>query len=469
MGDLADLLCDTIRAADEAARFRLDIFHRLVFADFLEKRGDNARALAIRLHAAIEDSVPGLLLPLARPPEATVMPLEGWRHGIARGHRKLRSLWARHRREWRATFPRAVGRGLVLRAGLPWRFEGLARSWPRNAGGELSLVRSWHLWAAAGQPLPQISPKMLSGAWEVVLSGQGWRGHVARLLDSGIIPSGVERFGLTDGALNHEPEGELKEILDRPWPNLRSFIAPANWLYPKGAALVWELLAKTSVRELDLSRNSIGWGAGFLQDAGPRKLRILRFAGNHVEARGTRAVAGASFLDTVERVDWMGNSLSTQGTEALAAWQVPSLRAIHLGSNHLGPEGAKALSRCRWMAKLAELDLSDNQLRDEGAGHVGKALGDRLRALGLEGNLLGADTGAHLATSAARVSLAWLEMSRNSLGADGLAEFAAADWPRLRHAGLMMNDLPPSVAFPRERFPVLVSPNLARPREHPEG
>lgn len=296
------------------------------------------------------------------------------------------------------------------------------------------------------------------------MSGQGWRGHVARLLDSGVIPASIGKFGLTDGALDAQSPNETRAILDRPWPSLRSFIAPANWLYHKGAAMVWELLAKTPVRELDLSRNNIGWGTGFLRHGGPPALRVLRFNGNNVEARGTRLVAGAPFLDIVDRIDWMGNSLSTSGAEALAAWRAPCLRAVHLGSNHLGPEGAKALASCRWLSRLGEIDLSDNQLRDEGVGHVSSALGGRLRSLGLESNLLGVDAGAHLVNSPARISLAWLEMSRNSLGADGLAHLASADWPRLRHAGLMMNDLPPSIAFPKERFPVLAPPKLARPR-----
>ena len=469
MGDLGDLLCDTIRAADEAARFRLDIFHRLVYADYLERRGDGARAEAVRLHATIEESRPGLLLQLRRPPGCPTVSLEGWRHSLTRGHRKLSFLWARHRRGWRAAFPRLVRAGLAFRAGLPWHFDGVPQAWPRKATGELSIVRSWRLWAGAGQTLPEINPQMLSGAREIVLSGQGWRGRVARLLDSGVIPPGVGKFGLTDGALDWESTGEIRDILDRHWPNLRSFIAPANWLYHKGAEVVWELMAKTSVRELDLSRNNIGWGSGFLRHGGPPALRGLRFSGNHVEARGTRAVAGAPFLETVERIDWMGNSLSSSGAEALAAWQAPCLRAVHLGSNHLGPEGAKALASCRWLARLGEIDLSDNQLRDEGIGHVARALGERLRALGLESNLLGADSGAHLATSPVRPSLVWLEMSRNSLGAEGLAKLAMADWPRLRQAGLMMNDLPPSIAFPQERFPVLAPPKLARPREHPGG
>lgn len=469
MGDLANLLCDTIRAADEAARFRLDIFHRLVYADYLEKCGNTGRAMAIRLHAAIEETRPGLLLPLRRPAGCPTVALEGWRHSLTGGHRKLSLLWTRHRREWRALFPRMVRAGLFFRAGLPWRFDGLPQAWPRQATGELALVRSWQLWADAGQPLPYIGPQMLSGAWEVVLSGQGWRGHVARLLDSGVIPATIGKFGLTDGALDAQSSDEIRATLDRPWPNLRSFIAPANWLYHKGAAAVWDLMTKTPVRELDLSRNNIGWGTGFLRQGGPPALRVLRFNGNHVEARGTRVVAGAPFLDRVERIDWMGNSLSANGAEALAAWRVPCLRAVHLGSNHLGPEGAKALSACRWMSGLVELELSENQLRNEGVAHLARCLGQRMRALGLEGNLLDGASGTHLAESPARASMSWLEISRNRLGAEGVTNLASAEWPRLRHAGLMMNDLPPESLFPKSRFPRLAPVSLARPEPSEEG
>lgn len=447
----------------------MDIFHRLVYADYLEKRGDTSRALAIRLHAAVEESRPGLLLPLSRPPGCAVVPLEGWRHALARGHRKLSALWFRHRREWRTLFPRMVRAGLFFRAGMPWRFDGLPQAWPRKPEGELSLVRSWRLWAGAGQSLPEIGTGMLSGAREVVLAGQGWRGHVTRLLDSGVIPPDIAEFGLTDGALDPASTTEIKAILHRPWPNLRSFLAPANWLHGRGAALVWNLLSNTPIRELDLSRNNIGWDTRFLCGEGPPQLRILRFAGNHAEARGTRAVAHAPFLERAARIDWMGNSLSANGAEALSAWRVPCLRAVHLGSNHLGPEGAKSLSVCRWISRLTELELSDNQLRDEGIAHVAQSLGGSLRALGLEGNLLDGASGAHLAESPARASLAWLEISRNRLGAEGIANLASVDWPCLRHAGLMMNDLPPEAGLPKSQFPRLAPVSLARPEPPKEG
>lgn len=459
MGDLGDHLCDTIRAADEAARFRLDTFHRLVYADWLERLGDSPRAMAVRLHAAIEENRPGLVLPLAGPLQGTWESFHGWRQALAYGRSKLAVLCARNRRLWRQQFPRAVRSGLGLRAGLPWSFHGAAAAWPREPTGELSLVRSWVLRASSRVDPTDISPGMLRGAWEVVLAGPGWKGHVTRLLDSGVIPSGIRVFGLVDGALD---PGESQAILRRVWPALQVFRANANRLKSQGAEVVWKELAHTRVRELDLSRNNIGLATGFLCHGGPPGLRVLHYGGNHTEARGTRAIAAAPFLGRVTRVDWMGNSLGAKGAEAMASWKVPRLRALHLATNHLGPEGARVLAKCPWLSKLSELDLSDNKLRDEGIGELSKALGVKMRALGLEDNLLEVPAAAYLANCPARESLFWLDLKRNRLGAGGLASLAGTHWPRLRHAGLMLNEIPPDADFPKGRFPRLGKVALAK-------
>lgn len=466
MGDPGNFLCQAIRAADEAARFRLDTFHRLVYADLLERRGDLPRALAVRLHAANEETLPGLVLPSAGPHPGRLETIQGWRHSLVPGHRRLTALWSRHRQAWRRQFPKPVRAGLGFRAGMPWCFSGLPEAWPRDAAGELSLVRSWILWAGPGGDCGLIRPGMLFGAWDVALAGPGWKGRVAHLLDTGAIPSDIRSFGVIDGAL--EPS-EIRAILNREWPALAMFRASGNQLAAKGSAMVWKELAHTRVRELDLSRNNIGLATGFLCHGGPTGLRALHFGGNHTEARGTRAIAAAPFLERVTRVGWMGNSLGAKGAAALAAWRAPGLRALNLAANHLGPGGAGALARCPWFSGLSELDLSDNKLRDDGVGELAKALGAKTRALALEDNLLDPQAGGHLALSPAREFLAWLDLRQNRLGADGLARLSMAAWPRLRHAGLLMNDIPPEALFPRDRFPRLGRVRLARPGQRGEG
>lgn len=458
MGALANQLCESIRAADEAALFHLDIFSRLVYADLVERNGDANRASAIRLHAAMEESRPGLLLGPGKVRAWPPGPLEGWRHRMSPGYGRLARLWNSCARTWRAAFRPSVGRNISFRAGLPWRFEGDPEAWPAKPRGELRVVRSWKLWAPTGPPsFPQ---GMLAGALEVSLAGPGWRGHVGRLLDSGIIPSDIVSLGITDGALEAV---SAREILDRPWPRLRRFDASANMLRAEGAAAVWSLMSKTGIREIDLSRNNIGWATEFFQDGGPTSLRVLRFAGNHAEARGTRMMTRAPCLGLLKRIDWMGNSLAKHGAHAIAAWHAPSLRRLSLGSNHLGPEGAEKIAQARWMERLVELDLAENSLRDEGMGKLAPSLGHKLKALGLEGNLLGGDSAGFLAACASRESLVWLEIGRNGLGADGISKLSAEAWPRLRHAGLMLNDIPPGASCPSDRFPRLAPLRLARP------
>jgi Ran GTPase-activating protein (RanGAP) involved in mRNA processing and transport len=165
-------------------------------------------------------------------------------------------------------------------------------------------------------------------------------------------------------------------------------------------------------------------------------------------------------------INWMGNSLNQEGAEAIASWDAPMLRSLDLSANHLGATGALHLRRSAWIKNLRHLNLAENNLREEGIGHLAPALGALLKTLALDSNLLEASSGQFLAESPARERLVILELSRNRIGNRGWELLSEKPWPKLRHLGLMLNDVGPDAPPPsRDKFPRLSGIRLARPPE----
>lgn len=177
-------------------------------------------------------------------------------------------------------------------------------------------------------------------------------------------------------------------------------------------------------------------------------------------------MGNSTCLRQLSSINWMGNSLGPPGAEAIAHWPAPGLYDLDISSNHTGATGARYLGQSEWIKNLRRLNLAENNLREEGIGCLAPFLGRFLRTLILDSNLLEANSGHSLSASPARESMINLELSRNRLGNQGWQFLAEKPWPRLRHIGLMLNDIGPDAPPPsREHFPRLTRIKLARPRE----
>lgn len=127
-----------------------------------------------------------------------------------------------------------------------------------------------------------------------------------------------------------------------------------------------------------------GWGGSRVTKAltNPHfaNLRIIDF--NAADENGPEVghgIAAAEHLTNLVVLDLSGNDLGNEGLEALArAKHLQSLRALRLGAadvgeNYLGPDGIAALARSTWFPSLTQLVLDCNDIKDEGLEHILKA------------------------------------------------------------------------------------------------
>jgi uncharacterized protein (TIGR02996 family) len=463
MEDLLDHLCAHIRAADLVARFSLDTTYRLVYADWIEQRGEPERATAVRLHVRLEH----LGYPVLMPPERSPAP---WMSTSAYGqigshlslYKRLCCLWRRHRKEWLGQYPTSLRRYIRFRAGLPWVFVGPADLLPAQMRRELSLIRSWRLIAPPQSDKVAIRP-VLQSAFEIEFSGPAWRERLPEWLIAGAVPESAVRVGIINGAMAAET---VPLVLAQKWPSLLHLDVSGNALGADSVATIWTGLRDWPVVSIDLSRNAIGEGFGLFLEPGPSGLKHLYCAGNHAEEIGTGLMGNSMQMRRLTSINWMGNSLNQEGAEAIASWDAPMLRSLDLSDNHLGATGALHLRRYAWIKNLRHLNLAENNLREEGIGHLAPALGALLKTLALDSNLLEASSGQFLAESPARERLVILELSRNRIGNRGWELLSEKPWPKLRHLGLMLNDVGPDAPPPsRDKFPRLSGIRLARPPE----
>ena len=83
------------------------------------------------------------------------------------------------------------------------------------------------------------------------------------------------------------------------------------------------------------------------------------------------------------------NPLGDAGVEALLAFELLQLEALHLESTQLGNASAVALVRSARLPRLERLDLSSNNISDAGAQAIAQSPA-RLHSLNLRSNVIGA-------------------------------------------------------------------------------
>lgn len=142
----------------------------------------------------------------------------------------------------------------------------------------------------------------------------------------------------------------------------------------------------TRLRHLGLAQNHVRtpreWTA---PKGGIVKLGSLDLTDNGLTEDGVGLVTALPGLEELRRLDLGHNEIGSGGAAVLAAWPgAASLRSLHLANNRIGDEGTRSLARSPYLHQLTELDLSDNPIHDPGAFALLNAVGlTRLRRLAL--------------------------------------------------------------------------------------
>lgn len=212
------------------------------------------------------------------------------------------------------------------------------------------------------------------------------------------------------------------------------------------------------LRKLSLAGNSIGYHLrGFTIDSPPFNLRELDLSGAYLSQEFIHPLWDWSGLASLEALDVSYIRIGMRGAQAMTASpHLGAMKRLHLSNCNIGQGGARALACCGKLSKLegldlrgnalkvpgleallasplltriAELDLTDNELGQDGVARMSRWPHlPGVRVLGLRNNnVTGAGVRAILDATAGE--LVELSLSDNRIGVEGV--MALAQSPRL--------------------------------------
>jgi uncharacterized protein (TIGR02996 family) len=352
---------------------------RLVYADWLEERGD-PRGRFIRVQCAL----------------ASLAADDGRRSDLEQVERHL---LAAHGAAWAGALAGRVsgwqfGRGFVEEVTLS--AAAFLEHGPTLLPG--SLIHTVHLHDIGDGVAKLAACPALARVPRLDLCGNHLGNDAAgRLLASPLL-RGVQALDLSFNSLSNSA---VQALLDAgPWPRLRELDLRANErISGRGANLLAHATVLPALEHLDLGDNQID-DTGVWHLARTRTLRrlsVLNLAGNPFGDTGVRALARGPLLPRLlarhpvldlRRTDtgpvglqalvagdvlrpvtalWFdGNRLGDAGLTALTATDLPHLRELHLAGNGITDEGIVALASVPMLHRLTLLDLADNGVSKAG-------------------------------------------------------------------------------------------------------
>jgi hypothetical protein len=175
----------------------------------------------------------------------------------------------------------------------------------------------------------------------------------------------------------NEVSGEtVRALAESPFERLERLDLSFNDLGTTAVAALAGSAQMKSLRSLDLGINSdLGDAAATELAQSPHlgSLVDLDLGSWSLKAKGVRALAGSPWLKNVRRLKLWGFSAGRRGLEALAGADLPALRWLDLYDSGLKDADLRVILRAGWAARLITLNLSSNALTAAGARQLVKS------------------------------------------------------------------------------------------------
>ena len=375
---------------------------------------------------------------------------------------------------------------MCVGAGWAPLFEGVLRG---NASlTSLDLAHNFVDWEAAGELVRALMPcvgargalRRLSLAHNADLGSAGAT-EISRLVEG----VGLRELDVTECMILSSGAEGLADALGTDGCRLEELRAAGNSIGVQGTEALCESLRRNAhLKLLDLARNNLRSEgaehlAGLLSFPTCAPLTTLDLSFNSLGDTGAaeigRALQGNA---TVSSLTVQRNGIGAVGAKALAEWVAsPSSRCVRLDlkNNNVGPDAVEFLAAVGASATLEEVDLSENQVGNEGSARLAESLqastcplqrldlgkngignvgvrdlsgalltNSSLAVLSLAGNSVGEEGAQALAEMlSVNASLTSLDLGNNELGPAGAGALAAGlrENEGLLHLGLAQNEL----------------------------
>lgn len=239
--------------------------------------------------------------------------------------------------------------------------------------------------------------------------------------------TGLEILTLSDGSLTLDG---ARQLASADLPNLTTLEVSFNEVGGDGAAALVASASLSRLSRLSLWNNQLGPTA---VEALARERRLARLWSldlrcNGIGARGVRALARSPHTAGLRELALGANGLTDAGVKAVAeSPHLAGLVSLGLGNNDLGPEATAALAGSKHLRSLRRLDLVQNRLGMNGVKRLVAGEWGSLHDLDLSDCRLG-DAGAlALAASPAVAGLRRLNLGHNKITAAGAQALAASE------------------------------------------
>ncbi len=250
---------------------------------------------------------------------------------------------------------------------------------------------------------------------------------VAALADSPVT-TGLQKLGIWRSNLH----GVLLKLLTSggTLQNLRTLRLGMNEAFrDRGAMMLalWPGLA--AVERLDLDDSAIGSDGALALAQSPYVERLVKLSlqDNQVGDEGAAALLTSPRMSRLHTLDLGANNLSNQGVEALSVSPGPArFKSLSMRFNGIGDVGASYLAESPQVVECEALEIGD-QVGPAGARSLARSEQLRhLRLLALAGNPLGNDGARELADATSWTSLEDLFLLECMIGPQGVSALAHA-------------------------------------------
>lgn len=251
----------------------------------------------------------------------------------------------------------------------------------------------------------------------------------------------LQRLSINSNALTNEGVRELSKLS---FKRLNTLDLAANQIQHGGATTIANSPNLGTLKRLTLWANRFhddGAQALSQPDVLPM-LEALDISGNQLSHLGAQFIAQGALSTHLQELDLSVNEIGDQGLQALARGSWPFLTSLRVADCSLTPDAVAALTSTEWSANLQTLDLYHNFFGHEALRFltVGRQL-KSLVSLNLSSNSIYAD-GAPLLADLQTPSLRSLDLSYNVLGSEGAAVLSQSTiFKNLRTLDLSYNEL----------------------------